>query len=101
MSQIHKLETGSVPKPYQNQHADLFGQINRALVTSGIDISENKGKLCNTIASVALVHTSVQSDLRIQTMEILATSNSKQIFPQSCPETSEANSRLVHAKGGF
>ena len=37
----------------------------------------NKGRFCNTIASIALVQ------------------------PQSCPETSTANSRLVRAKGGF
>ena len=33
--------------------------------------------------------------------EFLSTSNSKQIKPQTCPETSVANSRLVRAKGGF
>ena len=26
-------------------------------------VGENKGRFCNTIASVALVHTSIQSDL--------------------------------------
>ena len=60
-----------------------------------------KGRFCNTIASVALVHNSVQSDYRMQTKEILSSRNSKQTKPQSCPETSTANSRLVRVKGGF
>ena len=37
----------------------------------------------------------------MQTEEILSTSYSKQTQPQSCPETSTANSRLVRPKGGF
>ena len=61
----------------------------------------NKGRFCNTIASVALVHTSIQSDWRIQTKEILSNRNSKRTKPQSCLETSTANSRLVRATGGF
>ena len=35
-----------------------------------------KGRFCNTIAAIALVHTSIQSDWRMQTKEILSTSNS-------------------------
>ena len=66
-----------------------------------ICIEMNKGRFCNTIASVALVHTSIQSDKRMQTKEILSSRISKQTKPQSCPETSKANSRLVRAKGGF
>ena len=42
-----------------------------------------------------------QNDQRMQTKEVLSTSNSKQTQPQSCPETSSANSRLVREKGGF
>ena len=61
----------------------------------------NKGRFCNTIPSIALVHTSIQSDSRLQTKEILSSRISKQTKPQSCPETSKANSRLVRAKGGF
>ena len=61
----------------------------------------NKGRLCNTIASVALVHTSIKNDLRMQTKEILSSRRSKQTKLQSCSETSTANSRLVRAKGGF
>ena len=37
----------------------------------------------------------------MQTKEILSSRNSKQTKPQSYPETSKANSRLVWAKGGF
>ena len=37
----------------------------------------------------------------MQTKEILSSRNSKQMKPQSCPETSTANSLLVRAKGGF
>ena len=37
----------------------------------------------------------------MQTKEILSSRISKQTKPQSCPETSKANSRLVRAKGGF
>ena len=61
----------------------------------------NKGRFCNTIASVALVHTSIQSDQQMETKDILSSRNSKQTKPQSCPETSTANSRLVRAKGAF
>ena len=61
----------------------------------------NKGILCNTIPSVALVHTSIQSNHRMQTKEILSSRNSKQAKPQSCPETSTANSRLVRVEGDF
>ena len=64
-------------------------------------IADSKGRFCNTIASVALVHTSIQSDKRMQIKEILSSRNSKQTKPQSCPETSTANSRLVRAKAGF
>ena len=35
----------------------------------------NKGRFCNTIASVALIHTSIQSDYRLYTKEILSTNN--------------------------
>ena len=35
----------------------------------------NKGRFCNTIASVAVVHTSKQSDKRMQTKEILSSRN--------------------------
>ena len=38
----------------------------------------NKGRFCNAIASVAFVHTSIQSDLQMQTKEILSCSKSKQ-----------------------
>ena len=37
----------------------------------------------------------------MQTKEILSSKNSKQMKPQSCPETNTANSRLVQAIGGF
>ena len=37
--------------------------------------SVNKGRFCNTIASVALVHTSIQNDKRMQTKEILSSRN--------------------------
>ena len=60
-----------------------------------------KGRFCNTIASVALFHTSIQSDKRMQKKEILSSRNSKETKPQSCPETSTVNSRLVRVKGVF
>ena len=37
----------------------------------------------------------------MQTKEILSSRNLKQTKPQSCPETSTANSRLVQVKGVF
>ena len=54
---------------------------------------KNKGRFCNTIASVALVLTSIQSDKRMQTKEILSSRISKQTKPQSCPETSKASNK--------
>ena len=49
--------------------------------------STKQGQICKKIESVALVHTSIQSDKRMQTKGDLSTSNSKQTQPQNCPGT--------------
>ena len=43
--------------------------------SSIVPICTNKGRFCNTIVSVALVHTSKQSDKRMQAKEILSSRN--------------------------
>ena len=46
---------------------------------------DNKDRFCNTIETVALIGTSIQSDYLLQTRKVLATSKSKQIRPQKLP----------------
>ena len=61
----------------------------------------NRGKFCNTIASVALVHTSIRSDSECRQKKFSQpVIQNKRSRTQSCPETSTANSHLVRAKGG-
>ena len=63
----------------------------------------NKERFCNVIASVVLIDTSIQNDLRLKTKEILLTSDSKRTKPSKLPynKVGITLARLVHAKGGF
>ena len=51
----------------------------------------NNERFCNTIATIALIDTSIQSDLQLQTKEILLTSKSKQTYPQKLPQNQQGN----------
>ena len=58
----------------------------------------NKGRFCNSISRFG---SHLNSKRLANAAKILSSRSSKQMKPQSCPETSTANSRLVRAKGGF
>ena len=97
---VTRLAVCETESTHRNFKTEMLS-INQGLIYGCENVCINKGRFCNTIASVALVHTSIQCDLRMQTKEILSSKNSKQMKPQSCPETSTPNSRFVRTKGGF
>ena len=57
----------------------------------------NKDILCNTIATVALIDTYIQSRQRKFSRPV----NQNKQVRKRCPETSRANSRLVQVKSSF
>ena len=57
-------------------------------------VSSNTSRLCNTIATVALIGTPIVDKGN-------SLSKSKQTRPQKLPRNQLANSRLVQVKGGF
>ena len=72
--------------------------LHNALCKYFVLVSRNKDIFCNTIATVASIDTSSQSDLRLQTKEIqsIKTNTIAKVVPKP-----RANSRLVQPKSVF
>ena len=64
-------------------------------------IASSKDRICKTIASDVFFDTKIQSDLRLQTKEILSTSDSKQKKLQYFSETQVASALVVPSRNGF